>query len=123
MAFLNIRFPFEENENNDFFAPDTTTVDTVKSNLLHVLVTSPGERFYRPNFGCNLKDKLFELRENGLNADIRKQLNDCIKQSLPSVTITDIVFEDDSRTSLTVRLTFNIQEGTLVRSDSISVRF
>lgn len=123
MAYLNIRFPFEENSNNDFFAPDTTTVDTVKSNLLHVLVTSPGERFYRPTFGCDLKSKLFEIRENGFDDNLRRELNECVKRSLPEVTITEITFEQQGRNDLIVNVNFNVQEGSLLRTDSISVLF
>ena len=37
-----------------------TTKDQIKSNLINLLLTDPGERVMNPNFGCNLAKILLE---------------------------------------------------------------
>ena len=37
-----------------------TTKEQLKSNMLNILLTEPGERVYKPNFGVGLRNYLFE---------------------------------------------------------------
>ena len=42
------------------FVPTFTTREQTKANLLNYLLTNKGERVFRPNFGANLRNLLFE---------------------------------------------------------------
>ena len=44
---VGIRFPFNA---EGVFYSTFTTAEQVKSNLLNVLLTEPGERIFKPNF-------------------------------------------------------------------------
>lgn len=54
---IGVPFPF--NAEGVFYSTYTTS-DQVKSNLLNVLLTEPGERVFKPNFGVGLRKQLFE---------------------------------------------------------------
>ena len=54
---VGVIFPFNANA---VFRSSYTTQEQVKSNLINVLLTEPGERVYEPNFGVGLKRRLFE---------------------------------------------------------------
>jgi len=51
------------------------TMDQVKSNLINVLLTSPGERINEPLFGVGIYDQLFkqEVNSETLKARIQRQ--------------------------------------------------
>ena len=54
---IGVTFPFN---GNAVFNSSYTTKEQVKSNLLNVLLTEPGERIFKPNFGVGLRNYLFE---------------------------------------------------------------
>ena len=56
---IGVPFPF--NAEGVFYSTYTTS-EQVKSNLLNVLLTEPGERVFKPNFGVGLRKQLFENR-------------------------------------------------------------
>ena len=48
------------------FGTTFTTKEQVKSNLLNIILTEPGERVFQPTFGAGLRSQLFE---NNVNKD------------------------------------------------------
>ena len=54
---IGITFPLMDDGQ---FNPSFTVKDQVKTNILNVLLTEPGERLYLPNFGVGLKQLLFQ---------------------------------------------------------------
>ena len=58
---LGVIFPFNAEA---VFYSSYTTKEQVKSNLLNVLLTEPGERILKPNFGVGLRNYLFENTSN-----------------------------------------------------------
>ena len=54
---VGVSLPFNDPE---VFTSTYTTKEQLKSNMLNVLLTEPGERVYKPNFGVGLRNYLFE---------------------------------------------------------------
>ena len=54
---VGVSLPFN---NPEVFTSTYTTKEQLKSNMLNVLLTEPGERVYKPNFGVGLRNYLFE---------------------------------------------------------------
>lgn len=72
---LGLRLPFASVGSP--FVLNYTTKDQVKSNLINLLLTTPGERYNEPTFGVGIYSKLFEqsINEEILKDLIRKQTN------------------------------------------------
>lgn len=70
---LGVRLPFATS--GDPFILNYTTKDQVKSNLINLLLTNPGERFNEPLFGVGIYDQLFKQEVNAetLKERIRRQ--------------------------------------------------
>ena len=54
---IGVSLPFD---GTAVFNSTYTTKDQMKSNLLNVILTEPGERLFKPNFGVGLRNYLFE---------------------------------------------------------------
>ena len=83
---IGVRFPF--NAEGVFF-PTYTTAEQVKSNLLSVLLTEPGERVFQPNFGVGLRQQLFEpsINKEELSFNIKQQ----IAIHVPEIELVDVI--------------------------------
>lgn len=76
--------------------------DDIHQSLEILLTTSVGERFLRPEYGCDLRRYLFEPLDDGLVAYIRDLVNNAILYHEPRIRLTDLT------------LTTQADEGTLL---------
>ena len=114
---VGVIFPFN---GNAVFRSSYTTQQQVKSNLINVLLTEPGERVYEPNFGVGLKSQLFEqqIKEDELESRIKDQTAFYV----PEIEITNLILQvvPDEHT-LYIRLTYKfLLDNT---EDSIQLNF
>ena len=86
---IGVAFPLDD---VNLFKGTQTVKEQVKSNLINLLLTEPGERVNEPNFGVGLKKLLFEQ-----NIDLITLRETIIKQSAFYVTNINVV---DVSTSL-----------------------
>ena len=87
------------------FNTNYTTQDQTKSNLIHVVLTEPGELINRPNFGAGLNSLLFEQKIN--KDDIQIKIQEAVAQDTKlnrMITISDIILNQDINTN-TIRVT------------------
>ena len=92
------------------FIPTYTTREQIKANLLNYLLTNKGERVFRPNFGANLRNLLFENIVESTQDDIKTQIQDAIGLYFPTVEIKEIEFVNEAdRNTTTFNLTYQIQ--------------
>jgi phage baseplate assembly protein W len=120
MTYISIKFPIEESVENFLFDRDTSTRNKIKSTLFHLLVTNEGERFYKPNFGCNLRKYLFDLNTPQNIVEITNSLRECTSKNLPGVSITNLTTEViNNMLILTVSYTF--VNGVTSLEDSLSL--
>ena len=67
-----------------------SSLDQVKSDLLILLLTNPGERVMLPLFGTPLKDLVFEPNDAELEDRARQIIIDSIKTWEPRITVSQI---------------------------------
>ena len=97
-----------------------TTKEQMKSNLLNVLLTEPGERIFKPNFGVGLRNYLFE------NFTDVKSLEDRIRNQveihIPQVELVNVtVNKNPNSHELNVGIFYQVIAN--IELDAIKVNF
>ena len=83
--------------------------EEIKQNLIHLILTSPGEIVMDSNFGVGIRSFLFENFTPDTRSDIEVRVRTQVSRYLPSVTITSIRSEfDETKNLLYLRLEFFI---------------
>ncbi len=90
MKGINIKFPLEDDpEKNVLFKQNFVSKDALVSNLLLLLLTDTGERYYMPDYGTNLKKYIFEPNDPITDQEILEHLKERVSKYIPQVTITN----------------------------------
>lgn len=83
----------------------------IYQSVYNILTTRQGERLFRPEFGINLEDELFELNDPITQERIRTVIASGIEQFEPRVTLdygqTQIIVDEDSN-KIEVSIVFSI---------------
>ena len=82
---IGVAFTLDE---TNMFQGTESIKDQIKSNILNVLLTYPGERINLPNFGVGLKQLIFEQKVDleTLKQNIQSQIN----RYVPNVSLKHI---------------------------------
>ena len=114
---IGVAFPLDE---NNLFKGTKTVQEQLKTNLINLLLTEPGERLYTPNYGAGLKSLLFEpnIDQDNLNSKINQQINFYIPEI--SLINTQVNFiEDEHKLFITISYRSNL-DGS---NDAIQLNF
>lgn len=69
----------------------------IKNDLLQLILTTPGERVMRPNWGTNVRTALFQNIDDRLIADLKNSISTAISTYEPRVDVdVDIASNPDS---------------------------
>jgi phage baseplate assembly protein W len=93
---LGVRLPFSSFGNP--FTSNFTTKDQIKSNLVNLLLTNPGERFNEPTFGVGVFQQLFEQEINSevLKTKIQRQT----ELFIPEIEVSQIQVSQEEHQAL-----------------------
>jgi phage baseplate assembly protein W len=83
---LGVKIPFRSTGSP--FELNYTTKDQVKSNLLNLLLTNPGERFNEPLFGVGISQQLF--KQNISEEDLQSTITTQTELFVPEVSVENI---------------------------------
>jgi phage baseplate assembly protein W len=97
-----IIFPFRQSIEGKFLALSEETDEEIRSNLIHLLLTRKGSRYFLPDFGTRLYDFIFEPLDGETFDSIRGEIEDSVNKYIPNLTIQNISIEPyiDSEPSL-----------------------
>ena len=114
---IGVAFPLDD---VNMFKGTQTIKEQVKSNLINLLLTEPGERVNEPDFGVGLKNLLFEQNPNIelLKEKIRTQ----VTRYIPQIEITELstgLSEDQHTVFINISYRFFTDNNT----DSIQLNF
>ena len=103
--YVGIRFPLGHSSEG-FFYRTKTVLEQAKSNLQNLLLTTPGERVFQPNFGSQLKSIVFEQGQ-----DIPNRVEEAIRTSVdsfsPHINIIN-VFTIQEQNQVNVQVEFSV---------------
>ncbi len=106
---LGVKVPFNKKNIFDF---NYTTKDQIKSNLINLLLTSPGERFHEPTYGVGLRDYLFEQSTDDFNSKIsrlKQYINQKIGVHIPQIRLNNLkVSPIKDNNNLLINLSYTI---------------
>jgi phage baseplate assembly protein W len=91
-----INFPFRESYVGKYLDISDTTEEEVRSNLIHLLLTRKGYRYYLPDFGTRLYEYIFEPLDGPTFSEIEGEIRDSVEKYMPGVQITNISITDAS---------------------------
>jgi hypothetical protein len=103
--YVGIRFPLGYSPEG-FFYKTKTVLEQSKANLRNLLLTTPGERIFQPDFGCNLKNLVFEQREN-ISEDIESTIRTSVDRYLSYINIIN-VFTIQENNQVNVQVEFSV---------------
>lgn len=93
-----IDFPFMESVEGNFLRMTTTPEKEIRANLIHLLLTRKGSRYFMPDFGTRLYQFIFDQNDSITHDLIESEIRDSVKKFIPKLNITSInvtSFEDD----------------------------
>ena len=82
---IGVAFPLDE---TNMFQGTETVKEQVKSNLVNLLLTYPGERVNLPTYGIGLKNLLFE-QDIDLES-LQQKIQTQIEEFIPSVSLQNV---------------------------------
>jgi phage baseplate assembly protein W len=85
-----INFPFRNSYQGNYLSLSQTSDEEIRSNLIHLLLTRKGTRYYLPDFGTRLYEYLFEPLDGPTFSDIEAEIRDSVEEYLPGLTLTNI---------------------------------
>ena len=92
------------------FIPTFTTREQTKANLINYLLTNKGERVFRPNFGGDLRNLLFENILESTQDDLLIMIQNDITRYFPTVVVKELKFENqEDRNEINFILTYQIE--------------
>jgi len=120
---INIAFPFQDSADGYLFNLTQTTNDAIKADLMHLILTKKGERYYNGNFGTDLLRFIFEPNDGITHSDIEEEIKDVVSRYMPRLTITKVLIEDSTDNDYTAKVTVNytVTEDVFSQSDFIII--
>lgn len=96
MKTINIKFPLVDDvEKNRLFSLNSVSKDALTSNLVLLLLTEKGERYYESDYGTNLKKFLFEPKDDLTIGEIEEDIRETVKKFIPQLSIKKVHFYDE----------------------------
>ena len=92
------------------FVPTFTTREQTKANIINYLLTNKGERVFRPMFGGDLRNLLFENILESTQNDLLTMIQNDLTRYFPTVVIKELKFENqEDRNTINFILTYQIE--------------
>jgi phage baseplate assembly protein W len=85
-----ITFPFGDSQEGLFLGMNELANAEVRSNLVHLILTIKGSRYFLPDFGTNLMRLIFEPLDSGTKASIDREIRESVEEFIPKLNINNV---------------------------------
>jgi phage baseplate assembly protein W len=93
-----INFPFRESSRGDYLLLTELASDEIRTNLLHLILTRKGSRYYLPDFGTRIYEYLFEPLDGETFESIKADIEQQVQTYIPNLTINSITIQPYTET-------------------------
>lgn len=118
-----ISFPFRDSFNGKYLDLTDYATEEVRTDLIHLLLTKKGTRYFMPDFGTRLYEYIFEPMDGPTFQSIEAEIRDSVKKYIPNLQITNISIVDSSleEASLVPTTAGNvINENNIVQNQGVT---
>jgi len=85
-----IDYPFRDSLKGDFLNMTDTPEKEVRANLIHLLLTKRGSRYFLPDFGTRIYEYIFDQNDMTSWNLIESEIRESIKKYIPNLDINSI---------------------------------
>jgi phage baseplate assembly protein W len=122
--YINIHYPFRNSSKGFFVDLNEDDDSAVKSDLIHLILTQKGERYFKPKFGTNLLKYIFEPNDSITLADVNREIKETVKLYFPTLTVNEITVEpsDTNEYLATITISYTITDGVFEKTDIVTIK-
>jgi phage baseplate assembly protein W len=88
-----VAFPFRDSPSGYFLRTTNNPREEIKSNLIHLLLTRKGSRYFLPDFGTRLYQFIFEPIDATTFKAIDAEIKQAVDTYIPNIKINEIKIE------------------------------
>ena len=90
MSTYGIDYPFRDSAVGSYVKMTSTPEREVRANLIHLLLTRKGSRFFLPDFGTRLYEFIFEQNDSVSFNQIEDEIREGVRKYIPNLDINSI---------------------------------
>lgn len=91
-----ITFPFLDSVDGKFLELTQTDDEEIRADLVHLILTRKGSRYFLPSFGTRLYEFIFEPMDGPTFSDIQSEIKDAVDEFMPGITLNEISIKPSS---------------------------
>ena len=114
-----INFPFRDSRRGDYLELTEFQSQQIKADLIHLLLTRKGSRYFLPEFGTRLYEFIFEPYDGLTFEAIESDIRDSVQQFMPDLLLNNITIEpadvEDEVDSAVTPNVASLPEGSIYR--------
>lgn len=120
-----IKYPFtSNNEDNVFLDVNDSYMDSIKSQVLHVIFTPKGQKLRDPDFGTDLIKFIFNDDSDDMLSQIKSEITTQIKKYVPNVEFRDVTIykDENNNNSIIVMIEYGVKNGNKTEITTVGVK-
>lgn len=120
-----IKYPLSsDNNDNVYMDVNETYADSVKSAVLHVILTQKGQKLRDPDFGTNLVNYIFGPADQINMSAIKREISTQISKYVPGVIFNDLeIYRDENdMNNIMVSITYSVKNGNNTESTTVAIK-
>lgn len=120
-----IKYPLSsDNNENVYMDVNETYADSVKSAVLHVILTQKGQKLRDPDFGTNLVNYIFGPADQINMSAIKREISTQISKYVPGVIFNNLeIYRDENdMNNIMVSITYSVKNGNNTESTTVAIK-
>ena len=90
MITYGIDFPFRDSVKGDYLSLTESPEREIRANLIHLLLTKKGSRYFLPDFGTRIYEYIFDQNDMVTFGLIEDEIREGVKKYIPNLEINSI---------------------------------